>query len=255
MKWKQLNSWSLAGLLILVFVLAACSGGNAETAVIDETKETPEIETQVPTVIPESTGVEATPTMEPAETAVSAIEPIAVTYFTPAQQEGPYYPVTKLEDRDNDLVAVAGATGVPNGQILAFDGTVYDADGMPLEGITLEIWQTDAAGVYLHPGDPDTDSRDPNFQFYGEAVTDATGHYSFRTIFPGQYEPRPRHIHVKVKLDGQELLTTQFYFAGEINLQGDDAAMLITTKPAQDEAGNEILVGQRDIILNFTQAN
>ena len=190
--------------------------------------------------------------IEPIETAVS---PIAVTYFTPAQQEGPYYPVTKLDDRDNDLFELAGAEGVPNGQILAFDGTVYDANGMPLEGFTIEIWQTDAAGVYLHPGDPDTDSRDPNFQFYGEAVTDATGHYSFRTLFPGQYEPRPRHIHVKVKLDGQELLTTQFYFAGEIDLQGDDAAMLIATEPAQDEAGNEILVGQRDIILNFTQAN
>lgn len=247
-------------LTVLFILLAACSQAEdpmptPRTAVITEVEEPIEQTPTLPaTNIPE---VEEVATIEPrpTETAVSAITPIEVTYFTPSQQEGPYYPVTKLEDRDNDLVAVAGATGMPNGQILAFDGMVYDANGMPLEDVTIEIWQTDADGVYLHPGDPDTDSRDPNFQFYGEAITDATGHYSFRTIFPGQYEPRPRHIHVKVKRDEQELLTTQFYFAGEIDLQGDDAAMLITTEPTQDEAGNEILVGKRDIILNFTQTN
>jgi hypothetical protein len=53
-----------------------------------------------------------------------------------------------------------------------------------------------------------------------------------------------------VKLDGQELLTTQFYFAGELDLQGNDAAMLIETAPAEDDDGNPILVGQRDIILS-----
>lgn len=254
-------------LTAVLTLLAACTQAEEPiptptTAVIAEEATPVEPDPTLPaTHTPEAelepTTVETAPTVEPTETetAVPAIEPITVTYFTPAQQEGPYYPVTKLDDRDNDLVELAGAVGAPNGQILAFDGTVYDANGMPLEGVTIEIWQTDANGVYLHPGDPDTDSRDPNFQFYGEAVTDAAGHYSFRTLFPGQYEPRPRHIHVKVKLDGQELLTTQFYFAGEIELQGDDAAMLITTKPVQDEAGNEILVGQRDIIVNFTKPN
>lgn len=284
MKWQQLKSWNWVIIFALLLILAACGGGtnNTETAVVETSPEPesvavvePTIETAAETEAapvepeptlpaantsesePEPTAVEAAPTIAPTETetAVSAITPIEVTYFTPAQQEGPYYPVNKLDERDNDLVELTGATGVPNGQILAFDGTVYDANGMPLEGVTVEIWQTDASGVYLHPNDPGTDNRDPNFQFYGEAVTDAAGHYSFRTILPGQYEPRPRHIHVKVKLDGQELLTTQFYFAGEVDLQGDDAAMLITAEQAQDEAGNEILVGQRDIILNFTQAN
>ena len=193
--------------------------------------------------------------VENEDTAVSIIKPITVTYFTPAQQEGPYYTVNKPEDRDNDLVNFAGANGLPNGQILEFDGIVYDADGFPIEGITIEIWQTDNSGAYLHPNDPATDSRDRNFQFYGEAITDEMGYYKFRTILPGLYEPRPRHIHVKVKLDGQELLTTQFYFAGEIDLQGDEAAMLIATVPSEDAEGNSILVGERDIILNYSQRN
>ena len=41
-----------------------------------------------------------------------------VTYFTPAQTEGPYYPVTKPADRDSDLVAVQGASGLPAGEIV-----------------------------------------------------------------------------------------------------------------------------------------
>jgi len=128
---------------------------------------------------------------------------------------------------------------------------VYDANGLPIEGVVVEIWQTDVNGVYLHPGDPGVENRDPNFQSYGEAMTDENGRYHFRTILPGLYEPRPRHIHVKVKLNGQELLTTQFYFAGEIDLQGADDAMLIETEPGQDAAGNPILSGERDIFLNF----
>jgi len=183
----------------------------------------------------------------------STLDPIEVTYITPSQQEGPYYTVNKPEDRDNDLVAFTGANDAPEGQILEFDGTVYDANGFPIEGITVEIWQTDANGFYLHADDPGTEQRDLNFQFYGEAVTDENGRYNFRTILPGLYEPRPRHIHIKVKRDGQALLTTQFYFAGEIEFQGDDAAMLINTETNQDSAGNSILMGKRDIILNFIQ--
>ena len=183
----------------------------------------------------------------------SGMKPITVTYFTPSQQEGPYYTVNKPEDRDNDLVAFTGANDAPEGQILEFDGTVYDANGFPVEGITVEIWQTDANGFYLHPNDPGTEQRDLNFQFYGEAITDENGRYRFRTILPGLYEPRPRHIHVKIKRDGQELLTTQFYFAGEIDFQGDDAAMLIDTETSQDRTGNSILMGKRDIILTFVQ--
>ena len=247
-------------LVATLYFLAACTGSEettapTTTAVVTEAGEITQEEQIGPapnTAVPEPTAV-AAPTVEVAtvevpaeETAVPAVEAIDVTYFTPAQQEGPYYTVNKPEDRDNDLVDFAGASGVPNGQILEFGGKVYDANGLPVVGLTVEIWQTDENGVYLHPGDPDTASRDPNFQFYGEALTDAAGSYSFRTILPGQYEPRPPHIHFKVKLDGQELLTSQFYFAGT----GEDAALLITAVAAQDAGGNAILIGERDIILS-----
>lgn len=211
----------------------------------------------------------APPTAEPtttpqAESSESSIEPIEVTYFTPSQGEGPYYPLNKLEDRDNDLTVVDGADGSPAGEVIEFDGRVYDAAGMPAPGVVVEIWQTDSSGVYLHPGDPGTDQRDINFQFYGESITAADGSYGFRTILPGHYEPRPRHIHVKVKLDGQELLTTQFYFEGDSELAGesmftqtggDGAHLVISLEEGQDGSGRPILVGKRDIVLSVGLSN
>lgn len=177
----------------------------------------------------------------------------APSYVTPRQQEGPYYTVDKPADRDNDLTVVDGAAGAPAGTPLVFGGTVYDAAGTPLAGIVIEIWQTDDQGVYLHPGDPNSDRRDLNFQFYGEATTAADGSYQFRTILPGEYEPRPRHIHVKVKDGDRELLTTQFYFEGATlgaaAAGGAPEPLVITLVEAADDAGNPILQGTRDIVL------
>ena len=102
------------------------------------------------------------------------------------------------------------------GDVLILYGQVLDVNGAPVPDAAVEIWQTDAAGVYDHPRDPGTNSRDTSFQFYGTAATDAAGWYAFRTIVPGEYEPRPRHIHFKVKQDDATLLTSQFYFSDDV---------------------------------------
>ena len=192
------------------------------------------------------------------ETTGANVIPIKVTYFTPAQTEGPYYPVEKPADRDNDLVDLAGASGTAAGDILEFDGTLYDGSGMPVAGAIIEIWQTDNNGIYLHPNDRGRARRDVNFQSYGEAVTADDGSYHFRTIVPGRYEPRPRHIHVKVRLNGQEQLTTQFYFDNDPTLASDSIfagaseeqeAMIMQVDEGVDAAGSPALLGKRDIIL------
>ena len=184
--------------------------------------------------------------------------PIAVTYFTPSQSEGPFYPVSKPADRDNDLVALEGADGKPAGEVLEFGGRLYEGSGMPVHGAVIEIWQTDDNGVYLHPGDRGSSRRDVNFQSYGEAVTGEDGSYSFRTIMPGHYEPRPRHIHVKVRLGEQELLTTQFYFSNDPELAADrifagasdgEKALIMEVEEGVDAEGNPVLIGKRDIVL------
>lgn len=103
-----------------------------------------------------------------------------------------------------------------NGETLLLYGQVLDVQGQAVSGASVEIWQTDTNGAYDHPRDPSTAERDMSFQFYGSSQTDTSGWYIFRTILPGKYEPRPRHIHFKVKLDNNTLLTSQFYFSEDI---------------------------------------
>ena len=180
-----------------------------------------------------------------------------VTYFTPAQTEGPYYPVTKPADRDSDLVIVQGASGLPAGDVVEFGGTLFDAGGMPVAGAVIEIWQTDNNGIYAHPNDRHTSRRDANFQFYGELVTAVDGTYRFRTTLPGYYASRPRHIHVKINLNGRTLLTTQLYFAGDPRKGSDsifagltdNTALIVDLDERTAADGNPVLHGTRDIVL------
>lgn len=248
--------------LVLALFAAGCSGAASQNT--PTAAEAPQAALAAPTAAvaptPTRQASSAAPTSppDPAPTKPAAAPAaIEVTYTTPAQAEGPYYPVEKPAERDSDLTVVSGSAGQPAGQRLLLRGKVYDQSGQPLAGVLVEIWQTDNNGVYLHPNDPGTNNRDKNFQFYGEALTAADGSYSFLTIIPGLYEPRPRHIHVKVKQDGRELLTTQFYFPEDVlqsadgifSSAGDDAnALLVALQPGSDALG-ELLVGTRDIVL------
>jgi alpha-beta hydrolase superfamily lysophospholipase len=99
------------------------------------------------------------------------------------------------------------------GSKLLLQGQVMDTGGAALPGVVVEIWQTDANGNYNHPADADPSVLLADFQYFGTATTDANGEYAFLTLKPAPYEPRPAHIHFKVKLNGATLLTSQFYFA------------------------------------------
>ena len=240
----------MGGLLGLLLIGAACGG----TESVDTSANV-----VAPTVVAPTLAVVATATTESNQLALDTepTAPIVVTAFTPAQGEGPYYPVAKLADQDNDLTRVNDGA-VAAGDILLLNGRVFDRNGYPVAGAVVEIWQTDAQGVYLHPNDPGFANLDPNFQGYGEAITAVDGSYQFRTILPGLYEPRPRHIHFKVKLDGVEWLTSQLYFVGDDRLgtdglaaaAGTELAMLtLQLQPGTDNDGNPVQTAEGNIIL------
>jgi protocatechuate 3,4-dioxygenase beta subunit len=131
---------------------------------------------------------------------------------TPGQTEGPFYPVEIPTDHDADLLR-NGQARYAKGQAVWLDGTVVDLDGKALAGATVEIWQCDVDGHYHHPGDGG--KADPAFQGFGRVAVDREGRYRFRTLRPARYSGRTPHIHVKVKLDKAELLTTQLYVQGD----------------------------------------
>ena len=131
---------------------------------------------------------------------------------TPTQTEGPFYPVQMPADADGDLLVLAGRP-YGKGRAAWLEGTLTDTDGRAVGGAAVEIWQCDPDGHYHHPGDGGR--ADPTFQGFGKVTLGKDGGYRFRTLKPAPYSGRTPHIHVKVKLDGQELLTTQFYVQGD----------------------------------------
>jgi len=98
------------------------------------------------------------------------------------------------------------------GDVVVLTGRLMNLDGQPISGAAIEIWQTDERGIYNHPGDSNRENRDRTFQFFGTSTTDDSGRYAFRTILPGRYEPRPRHIHVRIRRNRRTVLISQLYF-------------------------------------------
>jgi protocatechuate 3,4-dioxygenase, beta subunit len=163
--------------------------------------------------------------------ATAAAQPTQTLAPTPAQMEGPYYPTALPADTDADLTRQPGlalASGTP----LRLEGRVLRTDGTPVAGAVVEIWQADANGIYLHPGDARLASRDAGFQGFGRVTTGADGRFAFLTIRPGLYTGRTAHIHVRVVPASGPRLTSQIYFA-DAPRNASDGLLRRVSDPAQ----------------------
>ncbi len=169
--------------------------------------------------------------------------------LTPKQTEGPFYPIQNQADKDTDLTFVDGSGGVALGDVVLVRGVVKDQHCVPVKGALVEIWQACATGKYNHPADPNTAALDPNFQYWGKAVTDAAGNYQFKTIIPGAYPAsedwmRPPHIHFKIAALGyQELITQMYFFGNEFN--STDLILLAIPESERDSVIVDFKVPQR----------
>jgi protocatechuate 3,4-dioxygenase, beta subunit len=186
-------------------------------------------------------------------------------FRTPPMTEGPFYPDHLPLDTDNDLIVINDRATPALGEITHLSGKIMDPRGNPLRNATIEIWQCDANGVYLHSSDsgPRQAQRDSNFQGFGTFTTGSSGEYRFRTIKPVPYPVRPApHIHVKVKQGDKELLTTQFFIRGHpgnardgiANSSGDlidRELLLVDFKPLKTSRIGE-LAATFDIVIGQT---
>lgn len=107
---------------------------------------------------------------------------------TPAEAEGPFYPVLAQQDKDLDLTQVEGQQGIAKGKIIIVQGEILDTDNQPIESATVEIWQANAVGRYKHPHDKNEAAPlDPNFQGWAVVPSGKQGAFHFITIYPGAY--------------------------------------------------------------------
>lgn len=215
----RLLSASVAALVLLLSV-SACSAAPAAPdptaaevtpALSSETAAAPpaaaEPTAPLPPATPAGEALPPAPTAEPtgAPDCAVGLPP------TPADMEGPYF-LDGSPERASLL-----EPGMP-GERLVLRGQVFRADCKPIPGVRIEFWQADSAGVYDLTG----------YRLRGHLFTDADGRYSLETILPGYYEPRPRHIHVRLVPPEGPALTTQLYFPG------DGAPSALTVSLEQD---------------------
>jgi protocatechuate 3,4-dioxygenase beta subunit len=183
---------------------------------------------------------------------------------TPRQTEGPFYPDKLPLDTDNDLLVLKDSLTPAVGEVTHLSGRVLDIKGNPVRNATVEIWQCDSNGSYLHSRSSNRTKYDTHFQGFGRFETASDGGYRFRTIKPVSYPGRTPHIHVKVKQGDKELLTTQFYIKDHPQNERDGVIKSIRDARARDsvmvafvpmpgsKAGE--LAAQCDIVLGLTPA-
>lgn len=123
---------------------------------------------------------------------------------TVAQTEGPYFKPSSPERIELFEEGMAG-------QPIELVGFVLSRACKPLAGALLDFWQADDKGRYDNSG----------FRLRGHQFSDAEGRYRLRSIVPGIYPGRTRHIHVKVQPRDRPVLTTQLYFPGESKNRSD----------------------------------
>jgi protocatechuate 3,4-dioxygenase beta subunit len=183
--------------------------------------------------------------------------------LTPPQTEGPFYPDTLPLDTDNDLIVINDRLTPAVGTITWLSGRILTRSGSPVRNATVEIWQCDSTGVYLHTRTGgDKAKRDSNFQCFGRFVTGSTGEYVFRTIKPVPYPGRTPHIHLAVKLKGKKDLVSQCYIKGHAGNETDfiwkelaaakqESLVTVDFAPLAGSTINE-LTAKWDVVLGVT---
>jgi catechol 1,2-dioxygenase len=143
---------------------------------------------------------------------------------------GPFHMVASPHRALGDTIDLVGT-----GPQCVLAGRVLSADGTPLPGAVLDVWQANDQGFY--------DVQQPDVQPPGNGrglfTADQDGAYWFRTIVPTHYpiptdgpvgtlleaakrHPyRPAHIHFIVTAPGHRPLTTHIFVAGSPYIESD----------------------------------
>ena len=131
----------------------------------------------------------------PAEAAGSGEQTARVAcVLAPEMTEGPYYlPGEKVRRNITE--------GLPGAPLDAAPDACVDASTCkPIKGAAVDIWHASAAGKYS--GEAANGTVGLTF-LRGIQRTDANGLALFKTVYPGWYQGRAVHIHVKVHVGGE----------------------------------------------------
>jgi protocatechuate 3,4-dioxygenase beta subunit len=116
----------------------------------------------------------------------------AAATLTPEAEEGPYY--VALEHVRRQIAA--GQAGAP---LHLAVGVRAASTGAAVVGAAVDIWHCNARGIY---SDEAVEGNVGTTFLRGVQLTGTDGIARFITIYPGHYQGRATHIHVKVHVAG-----------------------------------------------------
>ena len=143
---------------------------------------------------------------------------------------GPFYAGPQRELDNGESILLREEDGEP----LLMTGSVSDADGKPIAGAQVEVWQTATNQLY-----DVQDENQPHGHLRATFRTDERGRYEFRTILPvsypipddgpagqllqalGRHPFRPAHVHFMISAPSYRQLVTHLFLAGDKYLESD----------------------------------
>jgi catechol 1,2-dioxygenase len=152
---------------------------------------------------------------------------------TASSVEGPFYVADAPE-----MKSPAVLPHRPNepGEVLFLSGSVRSADGAPLAGAIVDVWQADAEGKYSHFNIPEGEAP---FNLRARVRADEKGGFEIQTWLPAPYQIphdgptgavlsatgrhpwRPAHVHFRLSHPGFATLTTQLFVSGDPWIDSD----------------------------------
>ena len=237
---------SLGGTIGLGSLLAACTSDQATST--DAARSSP-APTGTSSASPSSTPL-VTTTATADSDLVAALDAARTCSPFPEQTEGPFW-------FDVDSIRTDIREDRP-GTALDLVFRVHDvsacSDGgqaVPVSNAVVEIWHCDAGGRYsgfesgtpgrgggtsdgaYSAGDREAAPSDDGTYLRGAQVADGNGIVRFTTIFPGWYRGRTTHVHVKVHVSRESVLSTQVYVPDEV------AQQVYALSPYRDHTGRD----------------
>ncbi len=178
-------------------------------------------------------------------------ETTATCVLTPEVTEGPYWIDNKLTRRD----IREGKPGLP----LVLELTIVSANTCkPIKGADVEIWHCDALGNYSGydsgsssggpgggPGGHATPTSSTRY-LRGHQRSNAAGKASFLTVFPGWYQGRTPHVHMKVHVGSADRVvhTGQVFFNEAVTAAVYKQAPYSSHGPADTSHARDMIFAQ-----------
>ncbi len=208
----------IGGITVLGLAGAACAGSSSSPAsTAAAPTDTTASSTEPATSAVESSGastaaavetVDVTAVTSPAQSALTAaaFDGLGTCSLMPEKTAGPF-PLDQQFDRSD---ITEGYPGHP----MRLGLRVLDESCAPVPGATVEIWHADATGDYsafTDNGQGKDEGSGTTF-LRGTQTADDNGIVEFLTVYPGWYSGRAVHIHLRVHLADETVLTSQMFF-------------------------------------------